>query len=232
MTQSPDTLSPQTLERAVDQVIQARKSTKLLGDVDNGPLIPDNFFSEVQAALAVAGWAPFHFTAHASHLERDLNSPVPWRFYALDQANCQRLIAALLAQPELKLSKSSGIVRMLAAYGALVLVTWLPEPVGNSAQEQARASLKDTEHVAATAAATQNLLLAATARNIASYWSSGGVLRESACFELCRIPPQERLLGSVFLTPDAVHTQGVEARPGKLREQRGEPAQWMTTVTL
>ena len=231
MTQSTEVLSPGQLESAVDQIIQARKSVKVLGDVENMPQIPDSFFAGVQEAMKVAGWAPFHFTAHDSHLNREMNSPVPWRFYALDQQNCQRLIQALLDHPDTTLSKSSGILRMIAAYGALVLVTWLPEPEGENEQEAARAALKNPEHIAATAAAIQNLLLAATARNIDSYWSSGGALREKACFDICNIPEQERLLGSVFLAPE-MFDQDRDVRPGKLRDQRGSPEQWMTAVKI
>ena len=231
MTQPSEVLSPSQLELAVDHVIQARKSVKVIGNVDDIPNIPEGFFGEVQEAIKVAGWAPFHFTAHDSHLDGEMNSPVPWRFYALDQQNCLRLIDVLIARPELSLTKNSAILRMIAAYGALVLVTWLPEPdSGASEQEAARCALKNTEHVAATAAATQNLLLAATARNIDSYWSSGGALREKACFETCKIPAQERLLGSIFLAPAMPDREGV--RPGKLRDQRGSPDQWMTAVTI
>ena len=231
MTQSTQSLSAGQLETAVDHVIQARKSVKVVGNVDVVPEITEGFFAEVQEAMKVAGWAPFHFTAHESHLGRDMNSPVPWRFYALDQSNCLRLIESLIAHPELGLTKSAAILRMIAAYGALVLVTWLPDPDNNSsAEEVARRELKNEEHVAAAAAATQNLLLAATARNIDSYWSSGGVLREGATFELCKIPKQERLLGAIFLAPEMPSRDGV--RPGKLRELRGTPDQWMTSVTI
>ena len=231
MSQSTEALSASILEKAVDQVIQARKSVKVIGDVDAIPEIPEGFFAEVQEAMKVSGWAPFHFTAHNSHLDRDMNSPVPWRFYALDQANCLRLIDALIAHPELGLTKNAAILRMIAAYGALVLVTWLPDPEStSSAEEMARRELKNEEHIAAAAAATQNLLLAATARNIDSYWSSGGVLREAASFELCQIPQQERLLGAIFLAPEMPEREGV--RPGKLRELRGNPDQWMTPVRI
>lgn len=231
MTQRSEVLSPSQLETAVDQVIQARKSVKVVGDVDKIPEIPEGFFAEVKKAMEVSGWAPFHYTAHDSHLDREMNSPVPWRFYALDQKNCLSLIDALIAHPDLNLDKNAAILRMVAAYGALVLVTWLPDP-GNSASaaEAERRALKNEEHVAATAAATQNLLLAATARNIDSYWSSGGVLREQTCFEICKIPAQERLLGAVFLAPEMPDREGV--RPGKLRDKRGRPDQWMTSVII
>lgn len=231
MTQSTESLSASTLEMAVDQVIQARKSVKVIGDVDAVPEIPAGFFAEVQEAMKVAGWAPFHFTAHTSHLDREMNSPVPWRFYALDQANCLKLIDLLIAHPELGLNKNAAILRMIAAYGALVLVTWLPEPESGANDEEAsRKAMKNEEHIAATAAAAQNLLLAATARNIDSYWSSGGVLREKATFELCKIPQQESLLGAIFLAPEMPDRDGV--RPGKLREMRGNPEQWMTSVSI
>ena len=231
MTQSSEKLSSSQLVTAVDQVIQARKSVKVIGDVDAVPEIPESFFGEVQAAMKVAGWAPFHFTAHDSHLDGEMDSLVPWRFYALDQKNCLGLIDALIAHPDLGMEKNAAILRMIAAYGALVLVTWLPEPENNSSEEATvRCSLKNEEHVAATAAAIQNLLLAATARNMDSYWSSGGALREEACFEICKIPAQERLLGAIFLAPDMPDRDG--ARPGKLREKRGTPDQWMTSVVI
>ena len=156
---------------------------------------------------------------------------VPWRFYALDQTNCLRLIDALIAHPELGLTKSAAILRMIAAYGALVLVTWLPDPESNgNVEEMARREHKNEEHLAAAAAATQNLLLAATARNMDSYWSSGGVLREPEAFELCQIPQQERLLGAIFLAPEMPGREGV--RPGKLRELRGNPGQWISQVEI
>lgn len=231
MPQHSETLPPNQLKSAVDQVIQTRKSVKIIGSVDHLPDIPDNFFSEVQAAMKVAGWAPFHFTAHDSHLSRAMDSVVPWRFYALDQQNCLRLIHALIEHPELDLNKNVAILRMIAAYGALVLVTWLPEPEdGCSEEEVARCAVKNEEHVAATAAATQNLLLAATAREMDSYWSSGGTLREKACFDICHIPEQERLLGAIFLAPKMPDREGV--RPGKWRDKRGDPEQWMTSVTI
>ncbi|CAA6807822.1 MAG: Nitroreductase, partial [uncultured Thiotrichaceae bacterium] len=63
-----------------------------------------------------------------------------------------------------------------------------------------------------------------------SYWSSGGVLREKVCFDLCQIPEQERLLGSIFLAPEMPDREG--AKPGRLRDQRGAPDQWMTAVTI
>lgn len=231
MTQQAETLSPSQLERAVDQVIQSRKSVKVIGDVDAIPEIPEDFFAKVQEAMKVSGWAPFHYMAHASHLDREMNSPVPWRFYALDHQNCLRLIDALIEHPELGLTKNAAILRMIAAYGALVIVTWLPEPENCNGEEGAtRCAMKNEEHVAAASAATQNLLLAATARNIDSYWSSGGVLREKACFDICKIPEQERFLGAVFLAPDMPDREGV--RPGKLRDSRGTSDQWMTSVEI
>ncbi len=66
MTQSSEVLSPNQLELAIDQIIQARKSVKVLGDPDNIPQIPESFFAEVQEAMKVADWAPFHFTADDS----------------------------------------------------------------------------------------------------------------------------------------------------------------------
>ncbi|PIE00748.1 MAG: nitroreductase [Thiothrix nivea] len=216
---------------AVDQVIQARKTVKALGDIHHPPEIPEGFYREVQAAITMASWAPFHFPAHEAHLRDDLDSPVPWRFYTLNQNNCLRFARSILAQPELETDEDSGIIRMMAACGALVLVTWLPEPEDSfRARDAARRTFIDEEHLAATAAATQNLLLAAKAREIDSYWSSGGVLRDWACFEMCGIPLQEKLLGAIFLFPEL--PDHLDVRSGKLRDRRGSPQQWMRWVDI
>ena len=120
---------------------------------------------------------------------------------------------------------------MLAGCGALVLVTWLPEPDDSErGRGEAHRTMMDEEHLAAAAAATQNLLLATKARKINTYWSSGGVLREWECFELCKIPVQEKLLGAVFMSPEV--TKKVVARPGHLRDRRGPAHHWMTSVSI
>ncbi|PID46838.1 MAG: hypothetical protein CSB47_01765 [Proteobacteria bacterium] len=157
---------------------------------------------------------------------------MPWRFYPLDQQNCLALAKSICADPELDGDEGSTIVRLLAACGAMVTVTWLPEPDESArAKDAARRAFVDHEHVAATATAIQNLMLATKVRQIDSYWSSGGVLRDWKCYRLCGIPVRESLLGAIFLFPEDLE-QHIDVRRGNLRDARGTPDQWRRWVKI
>jgi len=74
-------------------------------------------------------------------------------------------------------------------------------------------------------------LLAAEARGMATYWSSGGLLRNDRIYELLGISVSEKLLASVFLSPALENFAGkVEANPGALRSLRAAPEKWCRTV--
>jgi nitroreductase len=84
------------------------------------------------------------------------------------------------------------------------------------------------EHIAATAAAVQNVLLAAEARGMFSYWSSGGILGDVDVFDWLTIPRNQKLLAAIFLSSaDAVYDA---LEPGGLREKRGSVADWSLTL--
>ncbi len=222
----------QPFASAIDSVIQTRKSLKILGDLNSPAKIPDDFNTRVDAAIKVANWAPFHYPANMIHRQGTMNSVVPWRFYALSQAMCLKL-AHFLTQSDAKIDANSTIVRMLSACGGLVIVTWLPDPKKNpkpSKKKRIAFRIIRNEHIAAAGAATQNLLLAAEARDIQTYWSSGGVLQSSDCFKLCGIPDTQKLMGAIFMFPEP-HTE-METISGKLRNKRGTKDSWMSWVTI
>ena len=216
---------------AVDQTIRARHTVKVLAD---GPAPARDRRALVEALVETAGWAPFHRPAAAGH-RGVLPSPVPWRFYVLDAAACRALREALG-------EAGSKVAGLLAAADALVQVTWLPDPPGADPAAGATAdpaagattglfepTLANMEHVAAAGAAVQNLLLAATAHGLPTFWSSGGgVLRSPDVFARLGIPAGETLLGSVFLFPEDTP---VEARGlSKLRQTRGPASDWSRWV--
>ncbi len=209
---------------AVDKVISSRCTRKVLGELQTPAIIPHCFTEQVEQSIKVAGWAPFHYPAHSSHRQNALDSVVPWRFYALNQTLCLQLAERLLALPSGEVQENSSIIRMLAAAGSMILCTWLPDPTMHKHAEH-----RNEEHLAGAAAAVQNLLLAAEARNIQTYWSSGGMLASTACFDLCNIPLTQRFLGAIFMFPPP--TEEDETHDGKLRQQRGVPDQWRTWVT-
>lgn len=207
----------------VDRVIRARRTTKVLAD-QALPVVDAR--RTVEELVATAGWAPFHKPAARVHLEAGgTTSIVPWRFHLVDAPGCRALREALLERGD-----KSKIPRLLGAAAALVQATWLPNPPRGPVEGLFEATEENMEHVAAAGAAVQSLLLAATARGIPTYWSSGGVLRGAEAFGWLGIPAGEILLGSVFLFP-AEHP-GAEVNPGAHRDRRGAPADWSRWVEV
>lgn len=227
-------LSQRQKASVIDGVIQNRKTLKVLGDLDSPIDIPADFNERIDEAIKVANWAPFYYTANDIHRQGDMNSAVPWRFYALSQTVCLELGRCLAESSHSKVDKNSTIVRMLSACGGMVMVTWLPEPESHQtkqtkAKERARQTMRD-EHIAAAGAATQNLLLAAEVRKMQTYWSSGGVLQSAACFHLCGIPDEQKLMGAIFMFPEK--HKNMQTVSGKLRDKRGSQETWMSWVEI
>lgn len=207
---------------AVERAIRERRTEKVLAD----EALPARTQREiVEALVSVAGWAPFHKPAARVHQQSGLGSIVPWRFHLLDASACRALRERLLARGD-----RSKIPRLLGAATALVQATWLPNPPGDGVAGAWEPTQENMEHIASAGAAVQNLLVAATARGIRSYWSSGGALREPETFGWMGISAREILLGSVFLFPS--DTGDAEVSPGSHRERRGEPRDWSHWIEL
>ncbi len=216
---------------AIEQTICDRATVKVMSETD---LPVREVRAEVERLIAAAGWAPFHRPCDAIHQSsNELSAIEPWRMYALDACACRRLRQRL--PPE----NAGKLPTMLSAADALIQVTWLP----NRASEVARpsgipqansplfdATIENMEHIAATAAAIQNLLLVATSMGIRNYWSSGGALREPQVFHWLNIPADQILLGSVFLFGPP-HDSAV-AVGSKLREKRSKHKLWMRWIEL
>lgn len=223
---------------AVDRIIRARKTSKMMLSPELASEArstwQDEHHRELVRMVEGAAWAPFHKRAdEATHRGGAMSSAMPWRFHVLEGQACSSLIAFLEQQandnPDSKWSRAwqSKIKNMLAACGALVQATWLPDPVEHGDGPPAM-TMNNVEHIAAASAAIQNLLLSAEARGWKSYWSSGGILRDPDVFKQLGIGSNEALLGSVFLTPE-VHEQATE-KLGGLREERNELSSWARWV--
>ncbi len=116
----------------------------------------------------------------------------PWRF-AVFTGDGRRTLGDLLAgelaragEPPERVAKTRG--KYLRA-PAMVLVGSAPGPD----------PLTTDENRDAVAAAVQNLLLAATARNLASFWSSVAAPRSAALLELCGFEPGTVVIAAVYL---------------------------------
>lgn len=224
---------------SVDRVIRARKTSKLMLPLDRQSEAAGIWSREhavtLQTMIEGAGWAPFHRRAdETAHRQGALDSIMPWRFHILEKPACESLLQHLqeqaASQPDSKWSRAwqSKIKNMLIACGALVQATWLPDPAGDG--QEPVLSGNNIEHIAASGAAIQNLLLAAEARGWSSYWSSGGILRDEEVFDYLGMGRNEALLGSLFLAPAVA--QDCNVVQGGLRDQRGPIESWARWVSL
>ncbi len=206
------------------KIIRQRRTLKVLGE-EKSPWPPasveaDKHLSEL---LQLGGCAPYHYACHPDHQRQQLDSPAPWRFYALRSDSCRRLLESLLKTEE-KLGK---IGRMLAVSDGLVIATWLPDPPGHDRYQGFQSfepSKRNMEHIAAASAAIQNMLLAATDNGNPTYWSSGGVLRTETIYNQLMIPLDQVLLGAIFVFPQ--ETKDAETVTGSHREKTGNSDSW------
>lgn len=196
------------------QSIRQRRTVKVISDTPL-PIKPcDNDL--IETLMESAYYAPFHYPCFAGHQQHQ-PSPLPWRFYVLDSANCRQL-GKTLAANDISMGKILG---MLNTADYLIQATWCPLP-GTQSNAEFDGNLINMEHIAAASAAVQNILLTATALGHENYWSSGGCLREAFTDELLGIPEAEILLGSLFIFPaeDSLPEQ-TDFFPSKRRDQRG-----------
>ena len=217
----------------VGAVIRARSTIKVMSDE---PLPTLDIRGILEDLIATAGWAPFHRPCDPVHqVTGGLTGIEPWRMHALDAAACRQLRLRLPHE------NAGKLPALLAAADALIQVTWLPNPSSTISADPLlpvqpfEPSLENMEHIAATAAAIQNLLLAATAQGFHSYWSSGGgLLRTQEVFEWLGIPQSEILLGAIFLFGKVDSDPAVNAIQvgSKLRARRTRPENWMRWVSL
>lgn len=139
----------------------------------------------------LASWAPTHRMTQ------------PWRLAVLDQAAIARLGAFLQATPAIAAvpdpakgaAKLAKLLERLPTLGALIQVTWVRD---------ANPAIDLEEHAAASAA-VQNLLLAATALGLGSFWSTNHALAHPQTLTWCGLDPaQQGFLGSLWLGTSAV----------------------------
>lgn len=198
----------------VAQVIRARVTEKVLAnDAFQHQLTADVEavnYQKVLAALETAGWAPFHYPRNVDDIAE------PWRAHVLGREQAQQ--AAKYLSEELGVKSKEPM--LTAACNALVLVTWLPEANPDNAE---KITLRNNEHLAASSAMVQNLLLMLTAEDMGNYWSSGGKLGSTEMFDYLGISTDEALLAAVFVEyPQAklMDDENKQRKPGAHRDKR------------
>ncbi len=192
---------------AVDRAIRERCTRKVLAGAGEGEQ-RDLFLRGLRESLELAGMAPFHYP-------RSDAIPEPWRFHVFTGA-ALRHTHQQLADADLLYGK---LPRIFEHAGAVVLVTWLPETDASPKTEA-----RNWEHAAATAAATQNLLLATEARGIGSYWCSAPILAEAPALKIWGAGLGEVALGEIFLGwPLSAADEAEMGWSGKMRKRRTAP---------
>lgn len=155
----------------VSTLIRSRRTCK---EFDGSPIEkPD-----LTRLLELAIWAPNH----------RLNEP--WRFRVLSKNGILTFIEFLsrtLTREDSE--KFSKLFEKLKMAGAIIHVTCLKDVDPEV----------DLENYAATCAATQNILLAATAAGLQSYWGTGKIAKHTKTLEYLQLTSDERFVAWVWL---------------------------------
>ena len=223
----PHGLDHKKLAECIDWSITHRRTEKVLAVEPLRPRVDQ--FQEIQTtddvireSVEVAGWAPFHYDRRKDNLAE------PWRAYMLFLDDC-RVLAEKFPGLVPDLKPGNKIPKMLNACGALVLINWIPE----KGLDNPKLKSINEEHLAASSAMVQNLLLALHSRGLGTYWSSGGLLGGSEIFEFLKIDAGEQLIAAVFVDyPFLTNDAAVERIPGKNREKRSHFEAWSREIKI
>lgn len=216
----------------LEKIIRTRVTEKVMCDpVEDQAILPEGMEvlnqKRVLASLKTAGWAPFHYCRGIDGIAEPWRAHILWKQVARD--------ASKYMQDTLQIKTKEP--RLSAACSALVLINWIPEltgPVGGggSAEVIEKISIRNEEHLAASAAMVQNFLLMLTAHGMGNYWSSGGRFRSKEMFDYLKIPTTECLLAAVFIEyPEEGSFNSVpkERKPGAQRDSRSQ--EWIGVVS-
>jgi hypothetical protein len=195
-------------------VIRSRVTEKVLANDDFKHQLSAEVEAEndqkVLAALETAGWALFHYPRNVDDIVES------WRVYFLNREQAEKAAAYLSDDLGVK-SKEPMLAK---ACNSLVLITWLPETNPDNVEH---ITLRNNEHLAASSAMVQNLLLMLTAEEMGNYWSSGGKFGSAEMFDYLNISNAEALLAAVFIEyPDAMSAaeENKQRKPGAHRDKR------------
>ncbi len=155
----------------------------------NGQKIPNE---QITAILELADWAPNHGLTE------------PWRFKVYEDPTvfCSQH-AEMYKANTLADDFSEGVYTNLKQQGdkaSHVIIAMMKR--GNLPK------IPVFEEMAATACAVQNLLLGATALNIASYWGTGGMALKPAMAQFLNLDDDDQVIGILYFGYADEHPAG------------------------
>lgn len=159
--------------RALDSLIRSRRTNMFVEDRDVDP-------TTVQELCELASWAPCH------------KRTWPWEFTLLIGPARERFGHAVAEALQLAGDEMERVEKARIKYlrtPALLVVASSPGDTHT----------RTTENRDATAAAVQNLLLSATARGLASFWSSCPRGCNDTVVDFCGFEPGASVVGIVYL---------------------------------
>lgn len=176
----------------ISTIIKERRTIKPA--TMNGQKIPNG---HIAALLELADWAPTHaFTE-------------PWRFVIYEDPT-------VFCKQHAELYKEGTAPENFkeATYTNL-------QNIGNNASHVIIAYMKRgtnpnipaVEELAAASAAVQNILLAATALNIASFWSTGGATLKPTMKKFLELGEEDQVLGLLYLGNTDQKPEGRRTKP-------------------
>jgi nitroreductase len=157
------------------ELVRSRRTSMI---VDQGRDVPLEIVEEL---CALASWAPNH------------KKTWPWRFAVFTGDGRRRLGDTMADEME---RSGFGDDTKRAKTRTKYLRTPVTLVVGCAAHDN---EMLHAENRDAVAAGIQNVLLGATALDLASFWSTPAITRPPAVLELCGFAPDDRLVGMIYL---------------------------------
>lgn len=160
----------------------AKKRRSIKPGQMNGQKIEEKDIKEI---LACADWAPTHARTE------------PWRFFVLTGDNLKKFgehhSELYWANADIETrteTKRAALLNMGNKASHLIITIMRRTP---------EAKIIKAEEYAAVAAATQNLLLAATAKGMASFWSTGGMTHHQSMKMYLGMGEEDQMMGLIYL---------------------------------
>ena len=164
----------------IGSIIRKRRTVK--PDKMNGRIIPDDTIVEL---LSNADWAPTH-----AYTE-------PWRFIVIGPTRVKEFAsrhANLYQQhtdPNTFTPEKFNKLVSLGENVSHIIIAWM--------RRIPTKKIPVIEEISATSAAIQNLLLSATSKGIAAFWSTSGLTHHKALKDEFKLGEEDLVLGIIYL---------------------------------